>query len=80
LQLPIIKSWEAKVESAIANAMTANGELSADVTNVNDRGVECFINPAQNVVADSILNIQVRVRPFGYPRYINVYLGFQVIS
>lgn len=80
LQLPLVKAWEAKVESAIANQMTAAGELSADVTDVNDRGVKCFIDPAQNIIANSILNVSLRVRPFGYPRYINVYLGFQVIS
>jgi hypothetical protein len=80
LQLPIVKSWEAKVENAIASGMTANGELSADVTDANDRGVKCYIDPDQNIISNSILDVNIRVRPFGYPRYINVYLGFQVIS
>ncbi len=80
LQAPIVKSWEAMVESRIANSMTVNGELSADVNNPNDRGVVAYIDPLQNIIADSILDVSVAIRPFGYPRYINIYLGFQVIN
>lgn len=80
MQLPIIKSIEAKVENAIANAMTAKGELSADATNADDKGVQCVIDPTQNVVGSSQFNVGIRVRPFGYPRFINVDLGFTVIS
>lgn len=79
LQLPVVKGWQANVEGAIARQMTANGELSADVAS-GDRGVECYIDPAQNLVSTSKLNVRIRVRPFGYPRYIDVYLGFQVIA
>ena len=60
--------------------MTANGELSADVTNPKDRGVQCFIDPTQNIVSTSRINIKVRVRPFGYGRYIDVYLGFKTVT
>lgn len=80
MQLPIIKSYEALVENAIAASMTANGELSADITNPNDKGVQCFIDPTQNIVSSSRLVINVRVRPFGYARYIDVPLGFQVVN
>lgn len=75
----IIKGWQAEVENAIARQMTANGELSGDVVN-GDKGVECYIDAAQNVQADSSLDVRIRVRPFGYPRFIDVYLGFQVIN
>jgi len=80
LQDAIVKSWQVKVESAIASAMTARGELSADVTNNDDKGVICFINSNQNIVSSSLINVSLRVRPFGYTRYFDVYLGFQIIS
>lgn len=80
MQNTMVKNWQGKVENAIALQMTANGELSADVTNPNDRGVECFIDATQNVVSTSKVNVKVRVRPFGYSRYIYVYLGFKAVA
>lgn len=80
LQTAMIKSWQIKVENAIAGEMTARGELSADVTDNNDKGVICFIDSNQNILSSSTLNVSIRIRPFGYPRYIDVYLGFQVIG
>jgi len=75
---PVIISWQQDVENAIAANMTANGELSADTSDANDRGVECYIDPAQDVLATSTINVELRVRPFGYARYINVLLGFTI--
>lgn len=75
----VIKSWQAEVENAIAAQMTANGELSGDVTN-GDKGVECFIDAAQDIVSTSKLIVRIRVRPFGYPRLIDVYLGFTAFN
>jgi len=80
MQVTQVKSWQGKVENAIALQMTANRELSADVTNPKDRGVECFIDATQNVVSTSKVIVRVRVRPFGYARYIDVYLGFKAIT
>lgn len=80
MQAPIVKTWQMLVENAIATQMTANGELSADATDPKDRGVICYIDPNQNIVSTSQMNVSVRVRPFGYPRYINVYLGFQIVN
>jgi len=80
LQPAIVKAWQAKVENAIALSMTSNGELSADPTNPNDRGVSCFINASQNVVSTSKVTGSIRVRPFGYARTIEVDLGFQTIT
>jgi len=79
LQVGFVKSVEADVEAAIAKAMTAKGELSGDITN-GDKGVVCFIDENQNIASTSTLQIRIRVRPFGYPRYIDVYLGFTVMS
>lgn len=79
LQPTMVKSWQTNVESDIARAMTANGELSSDV-NSGDNGVKCYIDSNQNLIATSTLKVTIRVRPFGYPRYIDVYLGFQIIG
>lgn len=80
MQAPMVKVWQTLVENAISTQMTANGELSADATNPKDRGVVCYIDPNQNIVSTSKMNVSVRVRPFGYPRYIDVYLGFQIVN
>lgn len=80
MQAPMVKTWQMLVENAIATQMTANGELSADATDPKDRGVICYIDPNQNIVSTSKMVVSVRVRPFGYPRYIDVYLGFQIVN
>lgn len=80
MQAPMVKTWQMLVENAIATQMTANGELSADAADPKDRGVKCFIDANQNIISTSKMNVSVRVRPFGYPRYIDVYLGFQVVA
>lgn len=78
IQVAVAKDWEAKVEQAIAVEMTANGELSADLSNPDDRGVVCYIDPAQDVLATSRIVASLKVRPFAYARYIDVNLGFNV--
>ena len=78
LQTGMAKSWQADVERAIAANMTANGELSANPANPSDTGVICFIDPAQNAISSSRVKVSLRVRPFAYARYIDIYLGFQI--
>lgn len=80
IQPAMAKAWEADVENAIATGMTVRGELSADVADPRDKGVQCYINPAQPLLSTSQMNIRLRIRPFGYPRFIDIYLGFQVVS
>lgn len=77
MQQAVLKSWQAAVESAIDNQMTAQGELSADLT-AGESGCSCYIDPSQNVLATSTVNITMKVRPYGYARYIVVELGFLV--
>jgi len=77
---PTIKSIQNKVEAAIENSMTANGNLGNDPTDVTDTGVECFIDHRQNVVATSQLKVKLRVKPFGYAKYIDLYLGFKTAT
>lgn len=72
---PVIVSWQQIIENAIGMNMTAAGELSDDN---GDNGVQVYIDPSQDVLATSTINVEIRVRPFGYARYIKVLLGFTV--
>ncbi|MBR1839358.1 MAG: hypothetical protein IJ782_02040 [Prevotella sp.] len=74
LQTAVVKDWQQTVEDAINRQMTANGELSA----TDGEGCKCFIDETQNVLATSKINVTLKVRPFGYARYVDVNLGFLV--
>lgn len=76
----IAKSWETEIVSAIANDMTASGELGVDPDDDSDKGVKCYIDYDQNVLATSEVNVVVQVKPYGYAKYINVELGFQTTT
>lgn len=71
----VIMSWQQHVENAINSAMTANGELSATS---DGEGCKVVIDSKQNVLATSRIVMTIKVHPFGYARYIDVSLGFQV--
>ena len=43
-------------------------------------GCICYIDPSQNVLSTSTVNVTLKVRPYGYARFINVELGFQVAA
>lgn len=77
LQAAVAKSWQQTVVNAIDSNMTANGELSAGS---DGDGCVCFIDETQNVVSTSKVEVTLKVRPFGYARYIDVSLGFQVAT
>lgn len=74
------KTIESRVVSTIYNSMTANGELSADLTDPKDKGVICSVDLTNNVAATSKLIVTVQVKPKGHARYIDVPLGFVPIS
>lgn len=80
----LVPAWcaniESKVEQAIISQMTNNGNLGNDVTNPKDTGVTCTIDHNQNIVATEHLSIQLRVKPNGYAKYIDVYLGFKTLT
>lgn len=80
ISVSFAKSLENKVESAIINSMTANGELGNDPANQNDRGVIAFVNYDQNIVATGQVDMTLKVKPYGYARYITVQLGFKTIT
>lgn len=72
MQQPVVKSWQAAVETAINAQMTAKGELSA----IDGGGCRCIIDASQNVLATGRVDVTVKVRPFGYAREIEAKLGF----
>lgn len=72
MQQPVVKSWQAAVETALNAQMTANGELSA----VDGSGCRCIIDASQNVLATGRVDVTVKVRPYGYAREIEAKLGF----
>lgn len=74
LQVPVAKSWQQAVENAINRQMTAYGELSA----TDGEGCKCYIDETQNVLSTSRIDVTIKVRPFGYARYVDVKLGFLV--
>lgn len=71
------KGVETAVESAIVNQMTSEGNLGNDPDNASDLGVQCYIDPEQNILATSRLEVGLKVKPYGYSKYINVKLGFK---
>jgi hypothetical protein len=76
----VVKNTQTTVERAIVNNMTAYGNLGNDPSNQNDTGVQCYIDTNQNVLATSKLQVQLRVKPHAYPKFIDVYLGFKVAN
>lgn len=71
------KGVETSVESAIVNSMTSEGNLGNDPDNASDLGVQCYIDPDQNILATSRLEVNLKVKPHGYSKYIDVKLGFK---
>jgi len=61
------KYLEQQIINQINLTMTANNEVS---------GVDCFVDPAQNVLATNTVNVVLKITPVGYSSQINVTLGF----
>lgn len=80
IPLTICKSIQDKVETAVVSTMGADGNLGSDPSDANDTGVVCYIDPDQNIVATSKYEVSLKVRPFGYAKYIDVKLGFQTTN
>lgn len=71
------KGVETSVESAIVNSMTSEGNLGTDPDDASDLGVQCYIDPDQNILATSRFEASLKVKPYGYSKYIDVKLGFK---
>lgn len=80
MQPSYAKAVESEVERVIAQEMTAKGELSADVTQANDTGVQCLIDLEEVIATTSKIKGRVRVRPHGYAMYIEFSIGFTINS
>lgn len=76
----VAKNWETDVVSAIANQMTANGELGSDPADTKDKGVRCTVDRTQNVVSTNKVKVTIGVKPYGYAKYIEASLGFTAIE
>lgn len=78
----IIATYAKTVESAVERKIFNNmgNDLSRDENNPNDTGVQCFVDPTQNIVTSSKMEVVVKIRPFGYNRWIDVVLGFELNS
>ncbi|MGN6568234.1 MAG: DUF2586 family protein [Flavipsychrobacter sp.] len=61
------KYLEQQIINQVNLTMTANNEVS---------GVDCFIDPTQNVLATNTVNVVLKITPVGYSSQINVTLGF----
>ncbi len=70
------KHIEKLVEDAIVNQMTAQNNLGVDPNDPEDKGVKCYVNYNQNIVTNSRFEAILRVKPYGYAKYIDVKLGF----
>jgi hypothetical protein len=72
--LPVMaKAIEGAVENAIRANMTAYGNL-VDVN--GDGGVICQVDTERNVMATSTVMATLKIRPYGYAKFIEVDLGF----
>lgn len=65
LALAVVKNLEGIIESAIGTQMA--GEIS---------GVDCYIDPAQNILATDQLNIELNIVPRGVAKRISVTLAY----
>ena len=63
----LVGNIKADIENAINVAMTDNGEIS---------GCKATIDPAQNVLVTSTLEVTLDILPVAYSKYITIDLGF----
>ena len=62
------KWLEQQIVNQVNNTMTANKEISS---------VNCFIDPAQNILSTNELNVVLKIVPVGYATDIEISLGFE---
>lgn len=56
-----------QIVNQVNNTMTANKEIS---------DVSCYIDPSQNILSTSQLNVSLTITPVGYATDIEITLGF----
>lgn len=70
------KSLEADIEADIYNSMTEEGNLSVDAADPTDMGVQAKVNTSNDVLATNKLQAVIKIKPYGYSKWIEVALGF----
>lgn len=78
----LVPSWCASLQTEIEQAVSSNmaGNLGTNPPDANDTGVECVIDSTQKIVSTERFSVKLRVKPFGYAKYIDVYLGFKTVT
>lgn len=74
------KALETEIERVIAQEMTANSELSADVTKKSDSGVKASIDLTEKVGTTRKIKGKIKVRPKGYAFWLEFSIGFDINS
>ena len=70
-------AYAKSIEQAVESKIIAT--IGDDLQNVDgDYGVKCFVDANQNIVKTSKLNEVVRIRPWGYNRWIDVLVGYEI--
>jgi hypothetical protein len=72
------RTIEAEIERVIAQEMSANNELSIDVTKQNDTGVLALVDTTNNVATTGIIQGRISVKPKGYGRFLEFTIGFNL--
>lgn len=73
----IAKDLEARICSVIKKQMTDLGQLDADPNDPKDFGVVCSVDTTYKTLSNSRIKLNyLRVKPFGYARFVDVPLGF----
>lgn len=80
MQPSYAKALESEVERVLVQEMTAGGEISADITQSNDTGVEVLIDTNEIIATTSKITGRVRIRPHGYGRFIEFGIGYNINS
>lgn len=63
----VIKAWQNSVESNINGQMTSKGELSS---------CKVVIDEKQDIIRTGIMEVNIKLQPVGYAKYITVKIGF----
>ncbi len=74
------KVLSGEIERVIAQEMTANGELSADITTQGDTGVEAIIDLNEKIAITNTIKGRIRVKPHGYAQFLEFGIGFNINS
>lgn len=76
----IVATYAKTIESTVIREIVKQmaSDLSTDSNDPKDVGVKCFVDPEQNVVVNSKIDVVVSIRPYGYNRWIDVLIGFEL--